>query len=60
LQIPNGATSAQYQLTVESVDPLWSTNAGPYGSAAQVQLSGSAQPVIITVTPGGDIRTRHL
>ena len=29
LQIPNGATSAQYQLTVESVDSLWSTNAGP-------------------------------
>src|SRR5438045_4975638 len=56
LQIPNGASSAQYQLTVESVDPLWSTNAGPYGStAAQVQLSGSAQPVVITVIPGGGL-----
>lgn len=55
LQIPNGASSAQYQLSVEAVDSLWSTNAGPYGSAGQVQPSGSAQPVLITVTPGGDV-----
>jgi hypothetical protein len=55
LQIPNGASSAQYQLSVEAVDPLWSTNAGPYASAGQVQPSGSAQPVLITVTPGGDV-----
>ena len=55
LQIPNGATSAQYQLAVEAIDPLWSTNAGPYGSASQVQPSGSAQPVLLTVTLGGDV-----
>ena len=55
LQIPNGATSAQYQLTVEAVDPLWSTHAGPYGSASQVQPSGSAQPILLTVTLGGDV-----
>jgi hypothetical protein len=55
LQIPNGATSAQYQLTAEAVDPLWSTHAGPYGSASQVQPSGSAQPVVLTVTLGGDV-----
>lgn len=55
LQIPNGATSAQYQVTVEAVDPLWSTHAGPYGSASQVQPSGSAQPVVLTVTVGGDV-----
>ena len=55
LQIPNGATSAQYQITVEAVDPLWSTNTGPYGSTSQVQLSGLAQPLIITVTPGGAV-----
>lgn len=54
LQIPNGATSAQYQLSVEAVDPLWSTHMGPYGSASQVQPSGSAQPILVTVTPGGD------
>ena len=55
LQIPNGATSAQYQLTVEAVDPLWSTHAGPYSSASQVQPSGSAQPILLTVTLGGDL-----
>ena len=55
LQIPNGATTAQYQLSVEAVDPLWSTQAGPYGSSSQVQPSGSAQPVVITVTLGGDV-----
>src|SRR5262249_4596942 len=56
LQIPNGATSAQYQLTVEELDPLWSTNAGPYGSAGQVQPSGSMQPILVTVTRGGSLR----
>jgi hypothetical protein len=55
LQIPNGATSAQYQLTVEAVDPLWSTHAGPYGSASQVLPSGSAQPIVLAVTLGGDV-----
>jgi hypothetical protein len=55
LQIPNGATSAQYQLTVEAVDPLWSTQAGPYGSSSQVQPSGSAQPILLTVSLSGDI-----
>jgi hypothetical protein len=55
LQIPNGATNAQYQLTVEAVDPLWSTQAGPYGSSSQVQPSGSAQPIQLTVTLGGDV-----
>ncbi|MCU1271614.1 MAG: putative lipoprotein [Acidobacteriaceae bacterium] len=55
LQIPNGASSAQYQLSIEAVDPLWSTHAGPYGSASQVQPSGSAQPLLITVTLGGEV-----
>lgn len=55
LQIPNGATSAQYQLSVEALDPLWSTQAGPYGSTAQVLPSGSAQPILLTVTLGGDV-----
>jgi IPT/TIG domain len=55
LQVPNGATSAQYQLTVEAVDSLWSTRVGPYGSTSQVAPSGSAQPVLLTVTLGGDV-----
>ena len=55
LQIPNGATSAQFQLSVEAVDPLWSTHAGPYGSTSQVAPSGSWQPILLTVTLGDDV-----
>ena len=55
LPIPNG-NSARYQVTVEPVDPLWSAHAGPYGSTAQVQPSGAASPITITVTPGGTVQ----
>src|SRR5581483_8554205 len=55
LQIPNGANSAQYQLTVEALDPVWSEMVGPYGPW-QVQPSGSAQPITVTVTLGGDVQ----
>jgi hypothetical protein len=55
LQIPNGATTTQYQLTIEAVDALWSTNVGPYGSTSQVQPSGSAQPIVVNVALGGDV-----
>jgi len=48
-------TSAQYQLTVESLDPKWSTGVGPY-SPGPVTPSGSAQPVTVTVSPGSDIQ----
>jgi len=54
LQIPNNATSAQYQLTVEPVDPLWSTQLRPYGPL-QVQPSGTAQPILVNVNPGQDV-----
>src|SRR5436305_826995 len=53
LQIPNGASTAQYQLSIESVDPLRSTHTGPYGATSQVQPSGSAQPIVVTVSLGG-------
>ena len=53
LQLPNGASSAQYQLSVEPLDPLWSENVGPYGPL-QVQPSGTFQPISVTVTLGGD------
>lgn len=53
LQIPSG-TSAQYQLTVEPIDPLWSESVGPYGSTSQVMPSGALQPIIVNVTLGGD------
>jgi hypothetical protein len=55
LQIPPGATSAQYQISVEAVDPTWSTDTGPYGTSGQVQPSGAAQPILITVTRGADV-----
>ena len=56
LQIPNGATSAQYQITFEAVDPLWSRNVGPYRSTAQVKPSGSLQPIIVTVKLGSSLQ----
>jgi hypothetical protein len=53
LQVPNGAQSAQYQLSVEAIDALWSQDVGPYGPL-QVQPSGTFQPIIVTVALGGD------
>ncbi len=55
LEIPNGASSTQYQLSVEPIDPLWSQSVGPYGPW-QVQPSGTFQPVIVTVSRGGDLQ----
>jgi len=55
LQLPNGATSGQYQLTVEAIDPLWATTVGPY-EPWQVEPSGSAQPITVNVTLGGDVQ----
>jgi hypothetical protein len=54
LPVPNG-TSAQYQITVEAVDPLWSEKAGPYGSTSQVKPSGTFRPVVVNVSPGLDV-----
>jgi hypothetical protein len=54
LQIPNGGSSAQYQLTVEPVDPFWSDTVGPY-QPWQVLPSGSAQTITVNVTLGGDV-----
>jgi hypothetical protein len=53
LTIPAGATTAEYQLTVEGLDPVWSEKVGPYGHW-QVAPSGSAQPILVTVNLGGD------
>lgn len=54
LQIPNGGSSAQYQVTVEAVDPFWSDPVGPY-QPWQVLPSGSAQTVTVNVILGGDV-----
>ncbi|MBZ5704510.1 MAG: IPT/TIG domain-containing protein [Acidobacteriia bacterium] len=55
LEIPNGAGSAQYQLSIEVLDPLWSQAVGPYGPW-QVQPSGAAQAITVTVSKGGDVQ----
>jgi hypothetical protein len=52
LPIPNGASTAQYQLSVEALDPLWSAGAFPYGPA-QVAPSGTFQGIVVTVNAGG-------
>ncbi len=53
LQLPDGG-SAQYQLSVESLDARWSAGTGPYWPGP-VLVSGSAQPITITVTAGSEI-----
>ena len=53
LPIPNGASTAQYQLSVEALDPLWSAGVCPY-DPAQVAPSGTFQPIVVTVSAGGE------
>ncbi|HEX3352378.1 MAG TPA: IPT/TIG domain-containing protein [Terriglobales bacterium] len=55
LEIPNGANSAQYQLSVEPLDPLWSQAIGPYGPW-QVLPSGTFAPLVVSVSKGGDLQ----
>jgi hypothetical protein len=52
LPIPNGASTAQYELTVEALDPMWSAGVCPY-DPAQVAPSGASQSVVVTVAAGG-------
>ena len=52
LPIPNGASTAQYQLSVEALDPLWSAGVCPY-DPSQVAPSGTFQPILVTVGAGG-------
>lgn len=54
LPIPNGASSAQYQLSVEAINPLWSEGVCPY-DPAQVAPSGTFAPITVTVQAGGEL-----
>jgi hypothetical protein len=54
LQIPNGLSSAQYQLSVEALDPNWSMGVGPY-APLQVAPSGTPQPIVVTVSADVDV-----
>ena len=49
------AVPAQYQLTAEAVDSTWSAGVLPY-DPGQVALSGAAQPIVVTVSAGGDFQ----
>src|ERR1022692_643536 len=49
LPIPAGQTTAQYQLSVEALDPRWSRGLQPY-APTQVAPSGSFAPVEVTVS----------
>jgi hypothetical protein len=53
LPVPNEASTAQYQLTIEALDPLWSAGVGPY-NPAQVAPSGTFEPIVVTVNAGGE------
>jgi hypothetical protein len=53
LKPPNG-NGAQYQLSVEPLDPEWAAEVGPY-SPGPVVPSGVGQPITLTVTAGNDV-----
>lgn len=53
LQLPAG--TAQYQLTVEPLDPIWSAGVEPYAPFL-VTPSGLAQAIVLTVSAGQDVQ----
>jgi hypothetical protein len=53
LMIPAGQTIAEYQLSVEALDPNWSLGVEPY-APTQVTPSGSFAPVVVTVVNGSN------
>jgi len=54
LEIPDGSSSANYQLSVEGLDANWAMGAGPY-APYQVAPSGSFTPMIVTVQRVTDV-----
>ncbi len=54
LPIPSGTGPAQFQLTVEPIDPIWSAGVQPYGKW-QVQPSGNTR-VFVNASLGDDVR----
>jgi len=53
LMIPTGQTTAEYQLSVEGLDPNWSFGVESY-APNQVTPSGVFAPVVVTVTNGSN------
>lgn len=58
LPLPDGG-SAQYQLSVEPLDPTWSVGVGPY-APFQVAPSGTFQPILLNLTAGQDVQQNIL
>ncbi|HVM93225.1 MAG TPA: Ig-like domain-containing protein [Terriglobales bacterium] len=54
LPIPNGQQIAQYQITVEPIDPTWSWGVEPYGPT-QVAPSGTFAPIVVTIQNGSNV-----
>jgi hypothetical protein len=54
LEIPEGAELAQYQISVEAINSLFSSGVGPY-APYPVAPSGSFTPVVVTVRRGDDV-----
>lgn len=54
LELPNGG-SAQYQVTVEPLDPTWSVGVGSYAPLL-VAPSGLAPAILVTVSAGQDLQ----
>jgi hypothetical protein len=54
LPLPNGSP-AQYQLTVEGLDPNWSVGVGPL-APWQVAPSGSSRTILVPVAASQDVR----
>jgi hypothetical protein len=54
LPIPGGASTAEYELEVEALDPLLSADVCPY-NPAQVAPSGTFQTLLVTVGAGGEV-----
>jgi hypothetical protein len=53
LPFPN-VSYAQYQLTVEALDPAWSQTVAPYGPW-QVAPSGLTQPIVVGLSEGANV-----
>jgi hypothetical protein len=54
LTIPPGQNIAEYQISVEAIDPNWSWGVQPYGPT-QVAPSGSFAPVVVTIQSGSNV-----
>ena len=56
LEIPAASSSAQYELSVEAINPAYTgaLSVGPY-KLAQVTPSGTAEPLVVTLARGADL-----